>query len=332
MSTSESSVRTSEREIEITREFKAPVARVWQAWADAQQVSHWFGPAGFRTVTQSREFRAGGQWRYTMIGPDGHEYFNLVTYSEVVPGKLLRYKHGGEKEFEPVNFEVEVRFEPCGPDNAYTLLSMRSLFPSEKELRFVVDNYGAIEGGKQTQARLAEFLAAAAPAAGTAQPFVLTRHFKAPRALLWEAWTKPEHLAQWLGPSGTSTIATNMDFRVGGRYHYGLRAQDGSQMWGVCEYREIVASERLVYVQHFSDAAGGVTRHPLAPSWPLRMLTTVQFLEHAGVGRGTTLQLRWDPLDASAEEIATFNAAHAGMAQGWGGSMMRLDAWLAARV
>jgi uncharacterized protein YndB with AHSA1/START domain len=102
-------------------------------------------------------------------------------------------------------------------------------------------------------------------------------------------------------------------------------------MWGLCEYREIVAPERLVYVQSFSDPAGGYTRHPLAATWPLYMLTTVTLQEHAGHSRGTTLELRWEPIEASAGELATFDGARDGMQQGWGGSMSKLETWLAER-
>ena len=334
MSTTDSTVRTAAREIEISREFTAPVERVWQAWADPAQIVEWYGPAGFRTITASRDFRAGGHWRYTMIGPDGHEYLNLVDYLEVVPHSLLRYKHGGAKETEAIHFQVEVRFEPCGPGNAHTRVSMRSVFPSERELRFVVETYGAIEGGRQNQARLAEFLAAAAareagPGAPAARPFVLTRHFKAPRERVWDAWTKVGHLEKWMSPAGCTTIAARLDLRVGGRYHYGLRTPDGKEMWGMWLFREISAPERLVTINSFSDAAGGLTRHPLAPGWPSHTLSTLSFLQHAGIGGGTTLELRWEPYEASADEIALFDGAHAGMEQGWGGTMAQLEAFLA---
>ena len=329
MSSNESTVRTKAREIEISREFAAPVERVWQAWADPAQVGEWFGPAGFRTVTTSREFRAGGHWRYTMTGPDGHEYLNAVAYLEVVPHSLLRYRHAGGGDTEHINFEVEVRFEPCGTGNAHTRMTMRSLFPSAEALRHVVETYGAIEGGKQTQARLAQFLAAR-DGAGGASPFVLTRHFKAPRERVWDAWTRVEHLEKWMSPAGCTTISAQLDLRAGGRYHYGLRTPDGKEMWGVWLFREITAPERLVTVNSFSDAAGGLTRHPLAPDWPQHTLSTLTFMQHAGIGGGTTLELRWEPYEATAAEIAMFNGAHAGMEQGWAGTMAQLEAFLAA--
>ena len=66
----------------------------------------------------------------------------------------------------------------------------------------------------------------------------------------------------------------------------------------------------------------------MAPTWPLQLLTTVTF-EDAPGGK-TKLTLRWTPLDASAEEQATFDAAHDSMRGGWTGSFERLETYLAS--
>jgi uncharacterized protein YndB with AHSA1/START domain len=123
-----------------------------------------------------------------------------------------------------------------------------------------------------------------------------------------------------------------MDLRVGGTYHGAMRAANGTVAWAKFVYREIVAPQRLVWVHSFSDEAGGLTRHPMAPTWPLQMLTTVTFEDVPGGERSgkTKLTLRWSPLDASAEEQATFDAAHDSMRGGWTGSFERLEAYLAS--
>jgi len=107
-----------------------------------------------------------------------------------------------------------------------------------------------------------------------------------------------------------------------------MRDPTGNVMWAKFVYREIVAPERLVWEHSFSDEAGGLTRHPLSPTWPLRLLTTVT-LEDAPGGK-TSLTLRWSPLDATPQEQSTFDAEHEGMRGGWGGSFERLDAYLAS--
>jgi len=116
-----------------------------------------------------------------------------------------------------------------------------------------------------------------------------------------------------------------MELRPGGSYHYGMRSPDGQEMWGKWVFREIKAPERLVLVNSFSDAQGGITRHPMAPTWPREMLSTTTFAEQGGK---TTLSLEWLPINATPEEIATFEAARAGMTQGWTGTFEQFTDYL----
>jgi uncharacterized protein YndB with AHSA1/START domain len=158
--------------------------------------------------------------------------------------------------------------------------------------------------------------------------FVIARMFDAPRDLVWKCFTEPERMAEWWGPKGSTIVSSKMDFRVGGTYLGAMRDPAGNVMWGKFIYREIEPQQRLVWVHSFSDEGGGLTRHPMSPTWPLEMLTTVTFDEEGG-GK-TKVTLRWSALNATAEEQATFDAAHDGMRGGWGGTFERLDAYLAS--
>jgi uncharacterized protein YndB with AHSA1/START domain len=155
----------------------------------------------------------------------------------------------------------------------------------------------------------------------------VTREFDAPRELVWKAFTASEHMKQWWGPKGFVVFASRMDFRPGGTYHYGMRAPDGSAMWGLFRYREITPPERMVFVSSFSDEAGSVARHGLHMDWPLEMLTTFTFEELPG--NKTLFTTRSRPLDATADEVKTFDSHHDSMRQGWGGTLDGLAAYLA---
>jgi uncharacterized protein YndB with AHSA1/START domain len=169
----------------------------------------------------------------------------------------------------------------------------------------------------------------ASPAKKTATnpDFVISRVFDAPRELVWHAFTDPEHMKQWWGPKGFTVIASKMDLRVGGTYHYGMKAPDGSPIWGKFVFREIVAPERMVFINSFSDEAGGTTRHPMNMAWPLEMLSIFTFEEQPG--RKTKVTIRWSPHDATAEERKTFDAGRDSMRQGWGGTLDQLADYLA---
>jgi uncharacterized protein YndB with AHSA1/START domain len=156
--------------------------------------------------------------------------------------------------------------------------------------------------------------------------FVMSRVFDAPRDLVWQCFTEPERMKRWWGPKGFTVIASKMDLRVGGTYHYGMTPPNGGTMWGLFTYREIVPQQKLVFSNSFSDEKGGITRHPGHDKWPLRLLTTFTF-EDAPGGK-TKFTVRWQPLDATPEEQQTFDAMHDSMTQGWGGTLDQLEAYL----
>ena len=157
--------------------------------------------------------------------------------------------------------------------------------------------------------------------------FVISRVLDAPRELVWKAFTEPERMKQWWGPKGFTVIASKMDLRPGGTYHYGMKAPDGSAMWGKMAFREIAPPERMVLINSFSDEAGGTTRHPLHLSWPLEMHSVFTFEEQPD-GK-TKLTIRWSAYNATEEEQETFDTNHDSMRQGWGGTLDQLAAYLA---
>ncbi len=85
---------------------------------------------------------------------------------------------------------------------------------------------------------------------------VVTRVFDAPRELVWKAWTDPKYVVQWWGPKGFTAPVCKMDFRVGGKFLFCMRAPDGQEFWNGGEYFEIVVHEKIVYSMYFADAEG----------------------------------------------------------------------------
>jgi uncharacterized protein YndB with AHSA1/START domain len=159
-------------------------------------------------------------------------------------------------------------------------------------------------------------------AVGHADEFVINRVVDAPRSRVWKAWTDAKDLKQWWGPKGFEVVSTKVDLRPGGIFLYHLRSQNGQEMWGKFVYREIVPEQRLVFITSFSDENAGETRHPMAPSWPLKMLSTVTFTESGGK---TTVTVRWLPYEATQKECETFEAGRDSMKAGWTGTFERLD-------
>ncbi len=108
---------------------------------------------------------------------------------------------------------------------------------------------------------------------------LITRVFDAPRALVFAAWTKPEHVARWWGPGGFTMPRCEIDLRPGGSYRFVMRGPDGREFPIRGVYREVRPPERIVYTDRF-DMEG-------MPAF--EGLITVTFTERDG---RTTLTLR----------------------------------------
>lgn len=287
-----------DREIVVERVFDAPRELVWKAWTDPKHIDQWWGPNGFRNETFSMDFRVGGTWRYVMHGPDGKDWQNWVRYQEISEPERLVYDHGGEGD-EPL-FHVTVTFTQQGKR---TKVLMRSVFPTA-EACAEVKKIGAVEGGRQTLARLAGYLPYLED--GSAEgSMVVTRLFDAPAKLVFEAWSTPAMLARWWGPKDFTLPSCEVDFRPGGAYRMVMRGPDGKDYPFHGRYLEIVPHQRIVFNAVIEHLPGN------------DVLTTVTFAEEDSK---TLLTVR--------QAIPAHKEAARGQMEGWSGSLEKLAAAL----
>ena len=135
------------------------------------------------------------------------------------------------------------------------------------------------------------------------QEFAIERQFNAPRTLMFQVFTQPEHLKRWWAPQPYTISACTIDLRPGGIWHYAMRSPEGQDQWARSVYKEIVPPEKLVYTTTFADERAnpieGMPEH----------LTTMTFIEEAGK---TLVSARFQ--FSSAEALKT--AVDLGMLQG----------------
>jgi uncharacterized protein YndB with AHSA1/START domain len=290
----------SDRELIFTRLLDAPRELVFKVWTDPAHLIQWYGPNGFVTSVYQMDVRPGGVWRLTMRGPDGTDYKNRLVFLEVVKPARLVYKQEPEEGSEPVLHETTVTFEE---EQGKTKLTMRLLFPSHEAREYVVKKYGAVEGGRQTIGKLAEYLQTMAPGARAPLPQVtMTRVFDAPRILVFEAWTDAERMKHWWGPNGFTTTLCELDPRPGGAIRIDMRAPDGTVYQHHGTVREIVPPERAVLAMSVLDSEGNII---------LEGVTTVTF---TGESEKTKLTLH-SRIENATPELAAMHMA--GMENGW---------------
>jgi uncharacterized protein YndB with AHSA1/START domain len=134
----------------------------------------------------------------------------------------------------------------------------------------------------------------------------MTRVFDAPRRLVFEAWTNPEHVPHWMiGPEGWTMPVCEIDLRAGGSWHFVWRKADGSEMDMRGAYREVRAPDRLVSTESWG------------PEWP-ETINTLTLTERDG--RTTaTITVLYPSKDARDAALKT------GMKEGAGQSYDRLE-------
>jgi uncharacterized protein YndB with AHSA1/START domain len=111
-----------------------------------------------------------------------------------------------------------------------------------------------------------------------AESFTVTRIFAAPRELVWEAWTRPEHFAVWFGTEAVEIPldTVTMDVRIGGKLAATMLIPDGPRINWEGEYTEVMRPERLAFT--LTDAPGQDPGPPI-------------LVDFAGVDRGTEVSL-----------------------------------------
>lgn len=263
----------SECEIVITRVFNAPRELVFKAWTEPKHIAQWWGPKGFTTRVTEFDLRPGGQSRYIMIGPDGTEYPGKGVFREIVPPERIVTSDEFDEGFEqvinadlPQGIVMTVIFEDL---DGKTKLTLQITHASADDRR-KHEAMGVVAGWNSSFDCLDEYLSEClgkylvkqsanqqdnlTVTLPSDREILVTRVFNAPRQLVFEAWTQPEHVKRWFG--GCSNMMTmtvcEIDLRVGGRWRYVLHdASNGADHRLSGEYREIVPPKRLVATESY---------------------------------------------------------------------------------
>jgi uncharacterized protein YndB with AHSA1/START domain len=151
---------------------------------------------------------------------------------------------------------------------------------------------------------------------------VIERVVNAPRSLVFQAFSDPEHLANWWGPRGWQTENRKFEFKPGGIWHYCMRCTDkkqgdfyGQESWGKAVYHEIIAPEKIVYTDIFADEEG----QPVEGMPEIKI--TLNFIDEEGKTKIITRSEF-----ASAEDLQRI--VDMGAVQGFSSQFERLDDFL----
>ncbi len=124
----------------------------------------------------------------------------------------------------------------------------------------------------------------------------INRTFDLPLNKVWEAWSEPESLKKWFSPEGYTCPSSEIDFRVGGKYHNSMKGPDGKEIWSTGTFKEIEPQKKIVYSDSFADPEGNIvpaSYYDMPGDWGNRLKVTVEFEENDGK---TTMKLEHEGL------------------------------------
>ena len=312
-------------ELKITRVFDAPRELVWKAWTEPQMAMQWSGPRGFKATEFVMATEVGGRWHLKMEGkvPGTGEVAHLLqggVLKELRPPELLSYTFAWEPrscvglpESPYKENLVTVRLEERGKKTIMTFTQGPFATEGERD--------GHNGGWNSAFDKFAEFMLTQQPGRMADPDDVPTelhikRFFKAPRQLVFDAWTKPEMIREWFGPKGFTTPVAEMDTRNGGAIRIDMQGPDGRVYPSVGKMIEFYPPYRF----HMTLAALDGEGKPLFENW------NSVFFEEVDGGTMVTLDVH------VMMQTPTAPMYLKGMNEGWKQTLDKLEALISNRM
>jgi len=258
---SANAVTDKQEELVMTRVFDAPRERVFDILTKPEHLQKWWGPKGVSHPIVELDGRVGGQFFLVQRGGDGAMHYEVGVVREITPPSrfVFAFHFADEKRRRvplswagvPDGWEGEIVHEvTLAAEGTRTRVTIRLTgFPSSKWGEMA--KYGLAESFDRLEYAVVDDMKVAKSGA---RELVITRTFNAPRALVYEALTKAEHVQRWWGPRQYGPVTAVSDFRAGGRYRFAQGSPQGEVAFSG-EIRES-SPERIVYTEEFEAMPG----------------------------------------------------------------------------
>ena len=245
----------------VTRVLDAPCERVFDVLTRPEHIQKWWGPKGLSVPLVEIDARAGGEIFVGERGADGvMRYFNGVVREITAPSRFVIAFHTVDEKRQRVGLKVAsipdewqgeiVQEATLVAEGARTRLTIRLTGAPTSEWAEGA-KYGMVESFDRVEYAVADDMRVTPDGD---RDIVITRTFNAPRALVYEALTKVEHVKKWWGPRQYGPVSATADFRAGGHYRFSQTA-NGQEVAFSGEVRES-SPERIVYVEEFEAMPG----------------------------------------------------------------------------
>ena len=219
-----------------SRAFSASPEAVFAAFTAPERLARWWGPDGFSNTFESFEFKAGGDWRFTMHGPDQASYPNQMRFDAIEPNRRVVVRHVSQP-----HFTLTITLERTASG---TLVSWEQAFDSADvaaSLKHICE-----PANEQNLSRWQAEVAAWNPVHPQLD-LSFTRIVDGPRDKVWRAWTEPQLLMPWFCPLPWKTVDCEIDLRPGGIFRTTMQSPEGMAFPNLGCYLQIEPLKKLVW-------------------------------------------------------------------------------------
>jgi uncharacterized protein YndB with AHSA1/START domain len=288
------------KELVLIRTFDAPREMVFKAWIDRDQLKQWWAPKNFTNPRCEIDPRPNGAIDIIMRSPDGTDYPCGGTYHEIDPPKRLVFTTTAHFDDETkIELEVLNTVDFAEIDGKTRLTLTAQVVKASPAMA------GAMAGMDEGWSGSLDKLKALLYGDTSAREIALSRVFDAPRELVFDAYTQPEHLQHWWGPNGFSLTTYEHDLRVGGIWRLCMHGPDGRDYQNRIVYNEVEKSYRLGYA-HVPDK----------DTEPVSIVATVTFEAYPEGKTNVNIQMLFQTAEIR-EVVANTYGAVEGLDQTW---------------
>jgi len=142
----------------ITRQFNAPVEKLWNAWKEGASVMRWWGPEGFTCPVAKMNFKVGSTSLVCMRSPDGFEIYNSWTYTKIVPSNSIEFvQHFTDSAGNKIN-PSDIGLPPGIPDQVPHVITFKDVGKGRTEITIVESGYANAQVAEISKGGMASVL------------------------------------------------------------------------------------------------------------------------------------------------------------------------------
>ena len=302
----------------ITRIFNVSAEALWKAITEREQLKQWYFD-----FDDSFRLEKNAEFEWTAGDPAGKQWLHKGRILEITKGKKLMHswEYPGYSGSSVVTWELNVLNE----NSTELVLTHEFVIPFDKDVEELRREHFEKGWNAIITISLPDYINKINHRlARNKENFVIVRTFKAPKEVVFRAFSEAEALAQWWGPVGMPIQVVAFDFKPKGIFHFKMEG-NGEVMWAIFVYGNIICPDLIEFTNSFSDENGRICRAPFHPAWPLEIYNELTFTEDNSI---TTLTLKGYPVNATDEEAALYYSFAENMKQGFGATFDQLENYL----